>query len=62
MKGRKRPLEEPSSFFCWFSYCNPNESDELAEYIKDEIWPNPLQYFLVRFIYVCATSFQLVFL
>lgn len=54
MKGRKRPLEEPSSFFCWFSYCNPNESDELAEYIKDEIWPNPLQYFLVRFVCVCV--------
>ena len=41
-------MEEPTSVFCWFSDCNPNEPDELAEYIKDEIWPNPLQYFLVR--------------
>jgi template-activating factor I len=47
LKGRKRTLEEPVSFFCWFNDCNPNESDELAEIIKDEIWPNPLQYFLV---------------
>ena len=46
-KGRKRTLEEVSSFFCWFNDTN-SESDEIAETIKDEIWPNPLQYFLVR--------------
>lgn len=52
MKGRKRNLEEVSSFFCWFNDCNSSESDDIAETIKDEIWPNPLQFFLVRIIYV----------
>ena len=43
LKGRKRGHEEPQSFFCWFSV----SGDELGDVIKDDIWPNPLQYFLV---------------
>ena len=46
ISNRKRPIEEPSSIFCWFS--DVNEADDIAEVIKDEIWPNPLQFFLVR--------------
>lgn len=45
LKGRKRGHEEPQSFFSWFT--DQDSGDELGETIKDEIWPNPLQYFLV---------------
>jgi len=43
--GQKR---QPSSgaFFDWFGSTNDPSSDEFAEIIKDEIWPNPLQFFL----------------
>lgn len=40
MKG-----EEPQTFFRWFT--NQESGDELGDTIKDDIWPNPLQYFLV---------------
>ncbi|CAH3038270.1 unnamed protein product [Pocillopora meandrina] len=39
MKG-----EEPQTFFKWFT--NQESGDELGDTIKDDIWPNPLQYFL----------------
>ena len=45
-KGRKRGLEEVPSFFLWFSETD-GSSDPIAEIIKDDIWPNPLQFFLV---------------
>ena len=45
--GRKRNLEEQESFFCWFSDHGDAGADELGEVIKDDIWPNPLQYYLV---------------
>jgi template-activating factor I len=45
-KGRKRGLEEAPSFFVWFSETE-SSSDPIAEIIKDDIWPNPLQFFLV---------------
>ena len=45
LKGRKRGHEEPQSFFSWFT--DQDSGDDLGETIKDEIWPNPLQYFLV---------------
>ena len=35
------------SFFEWFCDNSDPNSDELAELIKDDLWPNPLQYFLV---------------
>ena len=45
--GQKRSLEEQESFFSWFSDHSEAAADELGEVIKDDIWPNPLQYFLV---------------
>jgi len=43
----KRKLEEPESFFSWFNDPGDAGADELGEVIKDDIWPNPLQYYLV---------------
>uniref|UniRef100_A0A914C4T0 Protein SET n=1 Tax=Acrobeloides nanus TaxID=290746 RepID=A0A914C4T0_9BILA len=37
----------PKSFFEWLTDNSDPASDDLAEVIKDDIWPNPLQYFLV---------------
>uniref|UniRef100_A0A2K5E6L9 SET nuclear proto-oncogene n=1 Tax=Aotus nancymaae TaxID=37293 RepID=A0A2K5E6L9_AOTNA len=45
--NRKRQHEEPDSFFTWFTDRSDAGADELAEVIKDDIWPNPLQYYLV---------------
>ncbi|XP_074148983.1 protein SET-like [Sminthopsis crassicaudata] len=45
--GRKRFLEEPDSFFTWFSDHVDAGADELGEVIKDDIWLNPLQYYLI---------------
>lgn len=47
--GKKRQHEEPESFFTWFTDHADSGADELGEVIKDDIWPNPLQYYLVRF-------------
>ncbi|KAJ8553652.1 hypothetical protein K7X08_024330 [Anisodus acutangulus] len=55
-EGNKRPLAE-ESFFSWFSEVNQKDDgeddedvfleiqDEVAEIIKDDLWPNPLTYF-----------------
>ncbi|CAK9158676.1 unnamed protein product [Ilex paraguariensis] len=48
-KGSKRPHAD-DSFFSWFSETpqkdDMNEiNDEVAEIIKDDVWPNPLTYF-----------------
>lgn len=41
---RSREEDDSESFFTWFS---PEDQDlELAEIIKEEIWPNPAKYFL----------------
>ncbi|XP_037850198.2 protein SET [Chlorocebus sabaeus] len=45
--SRKRQHEEPESFFTWFTDPSDAGADELGEVIKDDIWPNPLQYYLV---------------
>ncbi|XP_014222871.1 protein SET isoform X2 [Trichogramma pretiosum] len=45
MKSRKRPLGH-RSFFDWFTDHGDPSSDEIAELIKDDLWPNPLQYYL----------------
>ncbi|XP_059012783.1 protein SET-like, partial [Mustela lutreola] len=45
--SRKRQHEEPESFFTWFTDHSYAGADELGEVIKDDIWPNPLQYYLV---------------
>jgi len=44
--GRKRPLEN-RTFFSWFCDNGDPSADDVAEVIKDDMWPNPLQYFLV---------------
>ncbi|XP_072016676.1 LOW QUALITY PROTEIN: protein SET-like [Amphiura filiformis] len=46
-KGKKRAHTESESFFCWFTDHTDAGADELGEVIKDDIWPNPLQYYLV---------------
>lgn len=48
-KGNKRPLTE-ESFFSWFSETQQKDiaeglHDEVAEIIKEDLWPNPLKYF-----------------
>ncbi|XP_073010860.1 NAP1-related protein 2-like [Typha latifolia] len=48
-KGNKRPLTE-ESFFSWFSETQQKSladgvTDEVAEIIKEDLWPNPLKYF-----------------
>ncbi|XP_037070097.1 protein SET-like [Pollicipes pollicipes] len=45
-QGRKRGLET-KSFFLWFEDHEDPSQDDIAEVIKDDMWPNPLQYFLV---------------
>ncbi|XP_058525207.1 LOW QUALITY PROTEIN: testis-specific Y-encoded-like protein 1 [Ochotona princeps] len=36
------------TFFTWFSDHSLPESDKIAEIIKEDLWPNPLQYYLLR--------------
>ncbi|CAN6578178.1 unnamed protein product [Malus baccata var. baccata] len=49
-KGNKRPQVE-ESFFSWFSDSQQKDiledeiHDEIAEVIKEDLWPNPLTYF-----------------
>ncbi|CAN6479163.1 unnamed protein product [Victoria cruziana] len=48
-KGNKRPFAD-DSFFTWFSETQKDEitegiHDEVAEIIKEDLWPNPLKYF-----------------
>lgn len=35
------------SFFSWFSQHSLAETDRVAQIIKDDLWPNPLQYYLL---------------
>ena len=44
--GRKRGLEE-TSFFSWFA--EDSTVEEPGEIIRDDIWPNPLQFYLVKY-------------
>ncbi|KDP45494.1 hypothetical protein JCGZ_09743 [Jatropha curcas] len=47
-KGNKRPLAQRSSFFSWFDETEWNASepqDDVADIIKEDLWPNPLKYF-----------------
>ncbi|KAH9606062.1 hypothetical protein KSS87_017939 [Heliosperma pusillum] len=46
-KGNKRPHSE-ESFFTWFTETHQIDddiNDEVAEIIKEDLWPNPLTYF-----------------
>lgn len=38
---------EHKSFFDWFCDNSDPVNDDFAELIKDDVWPNPLQFFLV---------------
>ena len=44
--SKKRSHEEVSVFFSWFNDHSDASADDFGEVIKDDIWPNPLQYFL----------------
>merc|ERR1712080_522525 len=44
--GKKRP-RETRTYFNWFADNGDPSADDIAEVIKDDMWPNPLQYFLV---------------
>ncbi|XP_071074486.1 testis-specific Y-encoded-like protein 4 [Dasypus novemcinctus] len=44
---RNRDGNTIHSFFSWFSDHSLLEFDKIAEIIKDELWPNPLQYYLM---------------
>jgi template-activating factor I len=48
-KGRKRGAAAMANrtFFNWFTDNTDASADDIAEVIKDDMWPNPLQYFLV---------------
>jgi len=46
--GKKRSAPgPPRTFFSWFGDNSDASADDIAEVIKDDMWPNPLQYFLV---------------
>ena len=55
-KGKKRSHEDQESFFSWFGDHGDAGADELGEVIKDDIWPNPLQYYLVSACYALTQS------
>lgn len=44
---RKSGEPGPRTFFGWFTDNTDASADDIAEVIKDDMWPNPLQYFLV---------------
>jgi template-activating factor I len=45
-RKRNHEDQQQESFFSWFNDHNDAGADELGEVIKDDIWPNPLQYYL----------------
>ncbi|XP_045862402.1 testis-specific Y-encoded-like protein 1 [Meles meles] len=44
----RRNQDVVCNFFTWFSDHSLPESDKIAEIIKEDLWPNPLQYYLLR--------------
>lgn len=44
----RRSQDVVCNFFTWFSDHSLPESDKIAEIIKEDLWPNPLQYYLLR--------------
>merc|ERR1712210_159998 len=46
-KGSRKRQLETRTFFTWFQDNMDPSQDDVAEVIKDDLWPNPLQYFLV---------------
>lgn len=49
---RHRHRQRNSSFFAWFTENADPSRDRIAEMIKEDIWPNPLQYYLASDIEV----------
>lgn len=47
MQMRKKRGLEAKTFFSWYVDNGDPSSDDIAEVIKDDLWPNPLQYYLV---------------
>lgn len=47
IKGSRKRSHLPRTFFTWFTDHGDPSADDIAEVIKDDMWPNPLQYFLV---------------
>lgn len=45
LKKRSR-YDQPSSFLEWVTNDGESIGDEIAEVLKDDIWPNPMQYYL----------------
>ncbi|KAK7499566.1 hypothetical protein BaRGS_00009218 [Batillaria attramentaria] len=44
--SRKRRHGNKRNFFMWFLDNGDPSADDIAEVIKDDMWPNPLQYYL----------------
>lgn len=44
----RRNQDVVCNFFTWFSDHSLPESDKIAEIIKEDLWPNPLQYYLLQ--------------
>jgi len=51
---RKLMKSESKTFFGWYMDTQDPSADETAEVIKDDLWPNPLHYYLVPDIEVEA--------
>ncbi|CAJ0568595.1 unnamed protein product, partial [Mesorhabditis spiculigera] len=45
--GKSSDRNAPFTFFAWLDTNLEPAADDIAEVIKDDIWPNPLQYYLV---------------
>ncbi len=46
--NKRRGHDEGSLFFAWFNDLSEASADDFGEVIKDDIWPNPLQYYLAQ--------------
>lgn len=46
ISSKQRKSKVSITFFLWFLENGDASSDDIAEIIKDDLWPNPLQYFL----------------
>ena len=44
--NKRKGHDEGSLFFAWFNDLSEASADDFGEVIKDDIWPNPLQYYL----------------
>lgn len=45
-KRSRRPEDsQPRSFFAWLVNSSKSSSDDIADILKDQIWPSPLEYF-----------------